>query len=104
MESTAVSRIGKTVINESLFSLEDLLLLSEHLVETFNVLPFQIKLLLDALDTRLILVEQDVELVHVHLAHCTIVVGLISVDAAMAGRYHAFGSTTLDLVCLAQFC
>ena len=56
-------------------------------MEALDILPFQIKLLLDAFDTRLILLKEDVELVHVHLAYRTIVVGLIGVDAAMAGRY-----------------
>ena len=87
LESAAVGRVGKTVINESLLAFKDLLLLSQHLMEALNILPFQIELLLDVFDTRLILLKKDVELVHVHLADCAIVVGLISVNAAMAGRY-----------------
>ena len=87
MESAAVGWISKTVINESLFTLKDLLLLSKHFMEALDILPFQIKLLLYVFNTRLILLEKDVELVHVHLAYRTIVVGLIGVDAAMAGRY-----------------
>ena len=91
LKSAAVGRVGKTVINESLLAFKDLFLLSQHLMEALNILPFQIELLLDVFDTRLILLKQDVELVHVHLSDRAIVVGLIGVNAAMAGRYQAFG-------------
>ena len=57
LESAAVGWIRKTVIYESLFNLKGLLLLSKYFMEAFNILPFQIKLLLDAFDTRLILLE-----------------------------------------------
>ena len=71
-------------------------------MEAFNILPFQIKLLLDVLDTRLIFLKQDVELVHVHLPNRTVVICLVGVNAAMAGRYLVSGHTAGHLVGLAQ--
>ena len=77
LETSTVSRISETVVLEMLPGLEFFLGLSENLMVAFDVAAFQIELLLDGVDASLIVLQQLVQLVHVHLTNGTVVVGHI---------------------------
>ena len=86
LETSSISGIGKTVVSEALLRFKVLLLLDKHIMEGLSIGSFQIELLLDGFDTRLILLQKDVELVDVHLTNGTVVVGDGRVDRSLGAH------------------
>ena len=105
LEAATISWIGKTVILEVFLELEGLLLLDEHLVVALDAASFQIEFLLDGIDSRIVLLQQHVQLVHVHLTHSTIIVRDVGVNGALGAWDGLRGRTwtSLYLMLLAQF-
>ena len=105
LKAATICWIGKTVVFEVLLDLKCFFLLDEHLVVALDGASFQIELLLDRIDPRLVLVEQHIQLIHIHLAHGTVIVGHSRVDGALGAWDSLRGPSraSLNLMLLAQF-